>query len=103
MLPNQESKSLRFKGLNLDATFDTNVVPTFQVDHKKTLVVVKVEKLAKQLNMEICMIKGVDFDFDEGDSSSEFGDIRFAFVHHPIRVILPREAQNVDFIDGLGD
>jgi hypothetical protein len=47
VLPNQESKSLRFKGLNLVVAFDTNVVSTFQIDYKKTLVVVKVEELAK--------------------------------------------------------
>jgi len=46
VLPNQESKSLGFKGLNWATTFDINVVPTFQVDHKKTLAVVKVEELA---------------------------------------------------------
>jgi hypothetical protein len=53
--------------------------------------------------MEICKIKEVDFDFDKGDSSSEFEDIKLALVHHPIQVILPREAKNVDFMDGSHD
>ncbi len=53
--------------------------------------------------MEIYMIKQADFDFDKGDSSYKSKDIRLELVHHPIQVILPREAKNVDFMDNSGD
>jgi hypothetical protein len=34
--------------------------------------------------MEICRAKENDFDFDKGDSSYEFKDIRLELVHHLI-------------------
>jgi hypothetical protein len=41
--------------------------------------------------------------FNKGDSSSGFEDIRLALVHHLVHIILPREAKNVDFMDGSSD
>jgi len=67
------------------------------------LVAIKVDEPTKQPSMEIYMIKKADFDFHKGDSSSKYEDTRLALVHHPIQVILAKEAKNVDFMDGSSD
>jgi hypothetical protein len=67
----------------LVAAFDSKVVLTFDLDHKKALVVhVKVEKLPT-LSMEIYGTKEVDFDFDKSESSSKDEGTMLALVHYP--------------------
>lgn len=63
--------------------FDSKIVPTLDLDHKKALVVhVKVEKLPT-LSMGIYGRKEVDFDFDKTESSSKDEGTMLALVHYP--------------------
>ncbi len=102
-LPKQKPKCLAFQGLDLVAAFDSKVVLTFDLDHKKALVVhVKVEKLPT-LSMEIYGTKEVDFDFDKSESSSKDEGTMLALVHYPPWPLLKREAKNVEFTDGSSD
>jgi hypothetical protein len=66
--------------LNL-ATFDNKIMPMLEKnDHKKKLVVVKIEK-SYSSSMEIYRKKEVDFDFKAYSFSFEDEDIRLVLVH----------------------
>jgi hypothetical protein len=84
--------------LNLTATFFNNIVPKLDFDHKKKLVVVKIEKSPRTC-MEISGIEESDFDF-KSKKTSEDKDTRLALIRFPPQKMLPREAKNIEYIDG---
>lgn len=65
-------------------------------DHKKKLVVVKIEK-SYSSSMEIYRKKEVDFDFKAYSFSFEDEDIRLVLVHFSPWAVLPRDANNIEY------
>jgi hypothetical protein len=84
--------------LELSYYFDSKIMPKLELDHKKQLVVVKIEK-SSNMNMEISGKEKADFGFKIESSSSESEGIRLALVHF-LQVMLQREAKNVEFTYG---
>jgi hypothetical protein len=84
--------------LNLAITFDNNIVPKLDFDHKKKLIAVKIEKSPKT-SMEICGTKEGDFNF-KSKEKFEDKDIRLALIHFPPQKLLPKEAKNIEYTNG---
>ncbi len=84
--------------MNLIATFDSNIVPKLYFDHKKKLVVVKIEK-SPRTSMEIFGTKEGDFNFKSQETSKE-KDTKLPLIHFPPQKVLPMEPKNIEYIDG---
>jgi hypothetical protein len=73
-------------------------VPKLDFDHKKKIVAIKIEK-SRKINMEIYGIEEGDFDF-KYEERPKNKDTRLALIHFPLQKVLPREAKNIEHIDG---
>jgi hypothetical protein len=74
------------------------IVPKLNLDKKRNKVFVKIEKSPK-IGMEICGVKEGDFDFKAKETFDD-EDTKLALVHFPSQEVLPRDAINVEYIDG---
>ncbi len=81
----KDLKKVAFKGLNLVDTFDNNIVPKLDFDHKNKLF----EKSPK-IGMKIFSTKEGDFNF-RFEETFEDKDTRLALIHFPPQKMLPKE------------